>query len=157
MVKVRRPETVQFSRYFHFCNVLRLWSVRAIPTYRVYWLYDSTWSISLHMLEIVVSYFEQACELEYWFQCVCHTPNACYLAGLLWQVLWSDRSNRYSKYSSLFSKRNWRRICDWPESNISLTSIPTLLWCFSSASSPLSPSPSPSPLVQLPWIYHVHT
>ena len=40
MVKVRRPETAPFSRYFRFCNVLRLWSVRAIPTYRVYRLYD---------------------------------------------------------------------------------------------------------------------
>ena len=40
MVKVRRPETAPFLRYFRFCNVLRLWSVRAIPTYRVYRLYD---------------------------------------------------------------------------------------------------------------------
>ena len=27
-------------RYFGFCNVLRIWSVQAIPTYRVYQLYD---------------------------------------------------------------------------------------------------------------------
>ena len=27
-------------RYYHFCNALCLWSVRAIPTYRVYRLYD---------------------------------------------------------------------------------------------------------------------
>ena len=28
-------------KIFHFCNVLHLWSVRAIPTYRLYRLYDS--------------------------------------------------------------------------------------------------------------------
>ena len=27
-------------RYLGFCNVLHIWSVRAIPTYRVYRLYD---------------------------------------------------------------------------------------------------------------------
>ena len=29
-------------RYLGFCNVLRIWSVRAIPTYRVYRLYDTS-------------------------------------------------------------------------------------------------------------------
>ena len=41
MAKVRRLETAPFSRYFRSCNVLCLWSVQAIPTYRVYRLYDS--------------------------------------------------------------------------------------------------------------------
>ena len=41
VVKVRSHESVPFSRYFHFCNALRLWSVRPIPTYRVYRLYGS--------------------------------------------------------------------------------------------------------------------
>ena len=40
MVKVRSSGTVPFSRYFRFCNVLRLWNVRVIPTYRVHRLYD---------------------------------------------------------------------------------------------------------------------
>ena len=30
-------------RYLGICNVLCIWSVRAIPTYRVYRLYDSLW------------------------------------------------------------------------------------------------------------------
>ena len=28
--------------YLDFCNVLHIWSIRAIPTYRVYRLYDAT-------------------------------------------------------------------------------------------------------------------
>ena len=36
-----RLEHLKWLRFWtRFCNVLRLWSVRAIPTYRVYWLYD---------------------------------------------------------------------------------------------------------------------
>ena len=39
--KVRSVESVLFLRYFHFCNVLCiLCNIRAIPTYRVYRLYD---------------------------------------------------------------------------------------------------------------------
>ena len=37
---VRRRETVHRLRYFRFCNVLHIWTIRAIPTYRVYRLYD---------------------------------------------------------------------------------------------------------------------
>ena len=37
---VRRLETVHRLRYFRFCNVLHIWTIRAIPTYRVYRLYD---------------------------------------------------------------------------------------------------------------------
>ena len=33
---VRRLETVHRLRYFRFCNVLHIWTIRAIPTYRVY-------------------------------------------------------------------------------------------------------------------------
>ena len=36
LISVHRP------RYFRFCNVLHIWTIRAIPTYRVYRLYDST-------------------------------------------------------------------------------------------------------------------
>ena len=38
---VRRLETVHRLRYFRFCNVLHIWTIRAIPTYRVgitYWV-----------------------------------------------------------------------------------------------------------------------
>ena len=38
--KVRSLETVHRPRYFRFCNVLHIWTIRAIPTYRVYRLYD---------------------------------------------------------------------------------------------------------------------
>ena len=34
LISVHRP------RYFRFCNVLHMWTIRAIPTYRVYRLYD---------------------------------------------------------------------------------------------------------------------
>ena len=40
MVKVRSVESVLFSRYLCLCNVLRICNIRAIPTYRVYRLYD---------------------------------------------------------------------------------------------------------------------
>ena len=40
MVRSRRLENVPRLRYQRFCNVLCLWSIRAIPTYRVYRLYD---------------------------------------------------------------------------------------------------------------------
>ena len=38
---VRSLETVHRLRYFRFCNVLHIWTIRAIPTYRVYRLYDT--------------------------------------------------------------------------------------------------------------------
>ena len=41
MVKVRSLESVPFSRYLCLCNVLRICNIRAIPTYRVYRLYDT--------------------------------------------------------------------------------------------------------------------
>ena len=34
--EVRSLETVHRLRYFRFCNVLHIWTIRAIPTYRVY-------------------------------------------------------------------------------------------------------------------------
>ena len=39
--EVRSLETVHRLRYFQFCNVLHIWTIRAIPTYRVYRLYDT--------------------------------------------------------------------------------------------------------------------
>ena len=39
---VRSLESVHSLRYFRFCNVLHIWTIRAIPTYRVYRLYDNT-------------------------------------------------------------------------------------------------------------------
>ena len=41
MVMVRSLESVHSPRYFRFCNVLHIWTIRAIPTYRVYRLYDT--------------------------------------------------------------------------------------------------------------------
>ena len=40
LVKVRSHESVQFSSYVSFCNVLYICNIRVIPTYRVYRLYD---------------------------------------------------------------------------------------------------------------------
>ena len=40
MVKARSLENVPVFRYFCFRNVLHIWNIRAIPTYRVYRLYD---------------------------------------------------------------------------------------------------------------------
>ena len=37
---VKRLETVHRLRYYRFCIVLHIWTIRAIPTYRVYRLYD---------------------------------------------------------------------------------------------------------------------
>ena len=39
-VKVRNLENLSALRYLVYCNVLHLCNVRAIPTYRVYRLYD---------------------------------------------------------------------------------------------------------------------
>ena len=39
--EVRSLETVHRLRYFRFCNVLHIWTIRAIPTYRVYRLCDT--------------------------------------------------------------------------------------------------------------------
>ena len=43
---VRRLDSVHRLRYFRFCNVLHIWTIRAIPTYRVYRLYDRAEAIS---------------------------------------------------------------------------------------------------------------
>ena len=40
-IYIRSLESVHRLRYFRFCNVLHIWTIRAIPTYRVYRLYDS--------------------------------------------------------------------------------------------------------------------
>ena len=37
---VRSLDSVHRLRYFRICNVLHIWTIRAIPTYRVYRLYD---------------------------------------------------------------------------------------------------------------------
>ena len=37
---VRRLDFIHIPSYFRFCNVLHIWTIRAIPTYRVYRLYD---------------------------------------------------------------------------------------------------------------------
>ena len=46
--EVRSLETVHRLRYFRFCNVLHIWTIRAIPTYRVYRLYDITSAHRVH-------------------------------------------------------------------------------------------------------------
>ena len=45
---VRRLETVHRLRYFRFCNVLHIWTIRAIPTYRVYRLYKGETLVLAH-------------------------------------------------------------------------------------------------------------
>ena len=47
MVTVRSLESVHSLRYFRFCNVLHIWTIRAIPTYRVYRLYDYVFIFSV--------------------------------------------------------------------------------------------------------------
>ena len=42
IVTLRSLESVHRLSYFLFCNVLHIWTIRAIPTYRVYRLYDIT-------------------------------------------------------------------------------------------------------------------
>ena len=41
IVTVRSLISVHRPRYFRFFNVLHIWTIRAIPTYRVYRLYDN--------------------------------------------------------------------------------------------------------------------
>ena len=36
MVVFKMHDSVRSVRYFHVCNVLHLWRIRLIPTYRVY-------------------------------------------------------------------------------------------------------------------------
>ena len=40
MVVFIMRDSVPSARYSRVCNVLRLWRIWLIPTYRVYWLYD---------------------------------------------------------------------------------------------------------------------
>ena len=42
---VRSLISVHRLRYFRFCNVLHIWTIRAIPTYRVYRLYDRVYRL----------------------------------------------------------------------------------------------------------------
>ena len=37
------PDSVPSARYSAICNVLRLWRIWVIPTYRVYQLYDNVY------------------------------------------------------------------------------------------------------------------
>ena len=41
MVVFKMRDSVPSARYSPVCNVLRLWRIRLIPTYRVYRLYDT--------------------------------------------------------------------------------------------------------------------
>ena len=41
IMTVRRLDFIHRLCYFRFCNVLHIWTIRAIPTYRVYRLYDN--------------------------------------------------------------------------------------------------------------------
>ena len=40
LVTLKSLESVHRQIYFLFCNVLHIWTIRDIPTYRVYQLYD---------------------------------------------------------------------------------------------------------------------
>ena len=55
---VRRLESVHRPRYFRFCNVLHIWTIRAIPTYRVYRLYDTDSMI------IDIQAIEMMCDID---------------------------------------------------------------------------------------------
>ena len=50
---VRRLESVHRLIYFRFCNVLHIWTIRAIPTYRVYRLYDIIIMVSVCLLTTI--------------------------------------------------------------------------------------------------------
>ena len=63
MVKVRSLEGVPFSSYICLYNVLRICNTRAIPTYRVYRLYDSI-PLNKVLGELTMSVFITLC-LEY--------------------------------------------------------------------------------------------
>ena len=45
-------DSVPSARYSSVCNVLRLWSISLIPTYRVYRLYDNWLSFSVFMIRL---------------------------------------------------------------------------------------------------------
>ena len=47
MVVFKMRDSVPSARYIHICNVLHLWRIWLIPTYKVYRLYDSLASYSL--------------------------------------------------------------------------------------------------------------
>ena len=47
MVVFKMRDSVHSARYSSVCNVLRLWSISLIPTYRVYRLHDKTSSVEI--------------------------------------------------------------------------------------------------------------
>ena len=68
---VGRLETVHRLRYFRFCNVLHIWTIRAIPTYRVYRLYDiDAWFCSILTCLLVLGIYTPGFVLfllAYWY------------------------------------------------------------------------------------------
>ena len=55
-VKVRNLESLSVLNYLAFCNVLHICTIRAIPTYRVYRLYDTLGIKSMHLIRHVMCY-----------------------------------------------------------------------------------------------------
>ena len=51
MVVFKIRDSVPSARYSSVCNVLRLWNILLIPTYRIYRLYDS---VEMHLKVSVV-------------------------------------------------------------------------------------------------------
>ena len=60
IVTLRSLESVHRLSYFLFCNVLHIWTIRAIPTYRVYRLYDNNLSVGKAPPMHPISYFKMS-------------------------------------------------------------------------------------------------
>ena len=52
MVVFKMCDSVPSARYSSVCNVLRLWNISLIPTYRVYRLYDTECYYSTYIQSI---------------------------------------------------------------------------------------------------------
>ena len=66
-------DSVLSMRYSSVCNVLCLWSISLIPTYRVYRLYD----IRLHQIQFLEMYYLKIYGHTY-KHCYVHTYMACF-------------------------------------------------------------------------------
>ena len=57
MVVFKMRDSVPSARYFSVWNVLRLWNISLIPTYRVYRLYDTLlcWYLQLSVANVAIT------------------------------------------------------------------------------------------------------
>ena len=86
-VTVRSLISVPRPRYFRFCNVLHIWTIRAIPTYRVYRLYDRDVLALENNASIYIGLFSK----HYWTNFyICPLSDIEYLdTGLVYKFLTS--------------------------------------------------------------------